>query len=66
MNREGICKGDCAQCELVKEGKVDMVACAIDQTFHSVRRMEKKIEKIMAGGTQSLAEVEPTTTTINE
>lgn len=66
MNREGICKGDCAQCELVKEGKVDMVACAIDQTFQRVQRMEKKIEKIMAGGTQSLAEVEPLTTTIND
>jgi hypothetical protein len=38
MNREGICKGDCAQCELVREGKVDMVACAIDQTFQRVQR----------------------------
>lgn len=50
MTREGICKGDCAQCELVKEGKVDMVACALDQTFQRVRRMEKNIEKLMSGG----------------
>lgn len=50
MTREGICKGDCAQCELVKEGKVDMVACALDQTFQRVQRMEKSIEKLMGGG----------------
>ena len=57
MNREGICKGDCAQCELVKEGKVDMVACAIDQTFQRVRRMEKKIESIVGGGVTTIAEL---------
>ena len=62
MNREGICKGDCAQCELVKEGKVDMVACAIDQTFQRVRRMEKKIESIVGGGVTTIAELP----TINE
>ena len=66
MNREGICKGDCAQCELVKEGKVDMVACAIDQTFQRVQRMEKQIEKLTQGGLQSLAEVEPLTTLTND
>ena len=62
MNREGICKGDCAQCELVKEGKVDMVACAIDQTFQRVRRMEKKIESIVGGGVTTIAELP----TVNE
>jgi hypothetical protein len=62
MNREGICKGDCAQCELVKEGKVDMVACAIDKTFQRVQRMEKKIESIVGGGVTTIAELP----TINE
>lgn len=62
MNREGICKGDCAQCELVKEGKVDMVACAIDQTFQRIRRMEKKIESIVGGGVTTIAELP----TVNE
>jgi hypothetical protein len=62
MNREGICKGDCAQCELVKEGKVDMVACAIDQTFQRVLRMEKKIESLVGGGVTTIAELP----TINE
>lgn len=53
MNREGICKGDCAQCELVRDGKVDMVACAI---------VEKKIESIVGGGVTTIAELP----TINE
>ena len=66
MSRQGKCIGDCAKCELAKSGQVDMIPCAIDQIFQRVQRLEKNIEKIMAGGTQSLAEVEPTTTTINE
>ena len=66
MSRQGKCIGDCAKCELAQSGQVDMIPCAIDQMFQRVQRMEKNIEKIMAGGTQSLAEVELTTTTINE
>ena len=62
MNREGICKGDCAQCELARDGKVDMVACAIDQTFQRVQRMEKKIESLVGGGVTTIAELP----TINE
>ena len=64
--RSGKCIGDCAKCELAQSGQVDMIPCAIDQMFQRVQRMEKNIEKIMAGGTQSLAEVEPLTTTIHE
>ena len=59
MSRQGKCIGDCARCELEQSGQVDMIPCAIDQMFQRVQRMEKNIEKIMAGGTQSLAEVEP-------
>ena len=62
MDRVGICKGDCAKCELLKEGRVELVPCAVDQMFRRVQRMEKNIEKLMAGGTASLAEVEPITT----
>lgn len=64
--RSGKCIGDCAKCELAQSGQVDMIPCAIDQMFQRVQRMEKNIEKIMAGGAQSLAEVEPLTTTNNE
>lgn len=66
MSRQGKCIGDCAKCELAQSGQVDMIPCAIDQMFQRILRMEKNIEKIMAGGTQSLAEVEPTTTISNE
>lgn len=64
--RQGKCIGDCAKCELAQAGQVDMIPCAIDQVFQRVQRMEKNIEKMMAGGASSLAEVEPLTTINNE
>ena len=66
MSRQGKCIGDCARCDLAQSGQVDMIPCAIDQMFQRVQRMEKNIEKIMAGGTQSLAEVEPLTIDTND
>lgn len=35
------CCGDCARCELLAAGEVDMVPCAIDQLLRRVIRLEK-------------------------
>lgn len=45
MNRidKGCC-GDCAQCALLADGKVDMVPCALDQILRRVMRLEKKMD----------------------
>ena len=45
MNRiDKSCCGDCAQCALLADGKVDMVPCALDQILRRVMRLEKKID----------------------
>ena len=45
MNRidKGCC-GDCAQCTLLADGKVDMVPCALDQILRRLMRLEKKVD----------------------
>ena len=45
MNRidKGCC-GDCAQCALLADGKVDMVPCALDQILRRLMRLEKKVD----------------------
>ena len=45
MNRidKGCC-GDCAQCALLADGRVDMVPCALDQILRRVMRLEKKMD----------------------
>lgn len=45
MNRvdKGCC-GDCAQCALLADGKVDMVPCALDQILRRVMRLERLVE----------------------
>ena len=45
MNRidKGCC-GDCAQCALLADGKVDMVPCALDQILRRLMRLEKKMD----------------------
>lgn len=45
MNRadKGCC-GDCAQCALLADGKVDMMPCALDQILRRVMRLERKID----------------------
>ena len=45
MNRiDKSCCGDCAQCALLADGKVDMVPCALDQILRRVMRLEKKMD----------------------
>lgn len=41
---EGVCGGDCARCELLASGQVDMVPCILDQIFRRVQRLESEIE----------------------
>ncbi len=45
MNRiDKSCCGDCAQCALLADGKVDMVPCALDQILRRLMRLEKKMD----------------------
>jgi hypothetical protein len=41
---EGVCGGDCARCELLASGQVDMIPCILDQIFRRVQRLESEIE----------------------
>lgn len=44
MNRvEKECCGDCARCELLANGEVDMVPCALDQLLRRVIKLERVI-----------------------
>ena len=60
------CCGDCAQCALLAEGRVDMIPCALDQLMRRVQvlgeavaRLSAKIDKIAVGATTpALAAVE--------
>lgn len=40
------CIEDCSNCELLKEGKVDMIPCLLDQMFQKTKKMEKKISEL--------------------
>lgn len=44
MNRiDKACCGDCAQCQLLADGAVDMVPCILDQLFRKVQNIERAI-----------------------
>lgn len=43
-----VCPGDCASCELLARGEVDMVPCAIDQIFRIVRRQADELRELRA------------------
>ena len=45
MRVEGKCAGDCSKCELLEQGKVDMIPCILDQLFQRVQRLEKILLK---------------------
>lgn len=52
MNRiDKACCGDCAQCQLLANGEVDMTHCVLDQIF---RRLQK-IEKVISSKASQLA-----------
>jgi hypothetical protein len=45
MRVEGKCAGDCSRCELLEQGKVDMIPCVLDQMFQLMQRLEKCLTK---------------------
>lgn len=46
MRIEGKCFGDCSKCELLQNGKVDMIPCILDQIFHHIKKLESSINNI--------------------
>lgn len=38
------CCGDCAKCQLLAAGEVDMIPCALDQILRRVARLERNQE----------------------
>ena len=54
MRKQGKCPGDCAKCELLKDGEVDMIPCILDQMFQRVQKIESSINNM--GAHASIAE----------
>ena len=54
MRKQGKCSGDCAKCELLRDGEVDMIPCILDQMFQRVQKIESSIKNMGAGA--SIAE----------
>lgn len=48
MRIEGRCVGDCAKCQLLQEGAVDMIPCVLDQIFRRVQVQSVAIEQLSA------------------
>lgn len=46
MRLENKCCGDCSRCDLLKENKVDMIPCILDQLFQKQKRIEKSNEEL--------------------
>lgn len=46
MRLENKCCGDCSSCELLKNEKVEMVPCILDQLFQKQKRVEKNMEEL--------------------
>lgn len=44
-----ICCGDCAQCQLLADGEVDMVPCVLDQMFRRLQRVEQLVKVAPSG-----------------
>lgn len=40
------CCGDCGSCELLRNGEVSMIPCAIDQLMQRVQQLSKKIDSL--------------------
>jgi hypothetical protein len=43
---EQTCCGDCASCDLLNDGAVDMIPCILDQMFKRVQAQAVEIEKL--------------------
>lgn len=60
MNRiDKACCGDCAQCQLLADGAVDMVPCILDQLFRKVQNIERVINDGKPSALASATEKKP-------
>lgn len=41
-----VCCEDCSRCELLSQGRVDMVTCCLDQLFRKVKRIGEQVERL--------------------
>ena len=67
MNRiDKVCCGDCAQCQLLADGAVDMVPCILDQLFRKVQNIERVINDSKPSALASTAEKKPSSKNVNK
>lgn len=55
------CCGDCACCELLENGEVDMIPCAIDQLLRRVIKLEREMSAkpaVLAGAAKVVKQKE--------
>lgn len=50
------CCGDCAQCQLLADGEVEMTSCVLDQIFRRLQRIESVINDSKALALASTSE----------
>lgn len=43
---EDVCPGNCADCALLRAGKVEMIPCLLDQVFQTLKRQGKEIAEL--------------------
>lgn len=48
MRVEGSCCGDCAKCQLLVNGEVDMIPCVLDQMFRRLQTFGSELEALQA------------------
>lgn len=41
-----VCKGNCGDCALLRDGKVEMVPCVLDQMFQRMQKQGKELEEL--------------------
>lgn len=67
MNRiDKACCGDCAQCQLLADGVVDMVPCILDQLFRKVQNIERIINDGKPSALASTAEKKPSSKNVKK
>ena len=57
---EQTCCGDCANCELLADGAVEMVPCILDQMFKRVQFQSAEIKKL----TEAIENIKGATPTV--
>lgn len=44
---DNVCPGDCTKCQLLREGKVEMTSCVLDQVFQRVQDTQEMLAKVL-------------------